>query len=172
MSETNRDSRRATVAGTNAGQGTSRPNIGLDTGRADAGSADQSIPDPDYGIDPKVASPMYGNAGRGGTDAIANASADHTILDGNALPGATDDASTGGTVRAGDMTATADTFDNTQHGLGERGIRGHMDTGVNRPPASSADTDTLGSRNRDRAVDPNDEGTFEEGMQHAEGTRA
>lgn len=172
MSEANRDSRRATAASTNAGQGTPRPNTGLDTGRTDAGSADRSIPDPDYGIDPKVASPMYGNAGRGGTDAIANASADRTNLEGNALPGATDDASTGGTARAGDMTSTTDTFDNTQHGLGESGIRGHMDTGVNRPPASSADTGMPGGRNRDRSVDPNDEGTFEEGMQHAEGTRA
>ncbi len=68
------------------------------------------------------------------------------------------------------MTAIADTFDNTQHGLGESGIRGHMDTGVNRPPASSADTGMFGSPNRHPMVDPNDEATFEEGMQHAGST--
>jgi hypothetical protein len=164
----------ATAAGTDAEQGTPRPNTGLDTGRVGAGSEDRHIPDPDYGIDPNVASPMYGGTGRGSSDIVAQASGDRAILEGNALPGTAHDADTGGTARAGDMTSTANTFDNTQHGVGESGIRGNMDTGVNRPPASSADTDTRSNHNwhRDGMVDPNDEATFEEGMQHAEGTRA
>ncbi len=168
--------RHTAAAGTDAEQGTPRPNTGLDTGRIGAQSAERDIPDPDYGIDPKVASPMYGGAGRGSDDMVARASDDRTALEGNTLPGASDDSTTGGTARAGDLTATADTFDNTQHGLGESGIRGNMETGVNRPPASSAETETRSGRNRDwrrdGMVDPNDEATFEEGMQHAEGTRA
>jgi hypothetical protein len=164
--------RHAAAVGTDAEQGAPRPNTGLDTGRT--GAEDRHIPDPDYSIDPKVASPMYGGAGRGSADMVAQASDDRTALEGNALPGASDGSTTGGTARAGDMTTTADTFDNTQHGLGESGIRGNMDTGVNRPPASSAQTETQSNRDwrRDGMVDPNDEATFEEGMQHAEGTRA
>ena len=153
-----------------AGQGAPRPMTGLDTGRAGTEAADWQIPDPDYGIDPKVASPMYGGAGRGSDDIVARASTDRTLLEGDALSSTADDSTTGGTARAGDMTSTADTFDNTQHGLGESGIRSTMDTGVNRPPASSAES---GMRaNQDQMVDPNDEATFEEGMQHAEGRRA
>lgn len=165
MSETQSDAER-----TNAGQGTPRPSTGLDTGRTGTEAADRHIPDPDYGIDPKVASPMYGGTGRGSEDMVAQASMDRTTLEGDTLPGTADDSTTGGAARAGDLTSTADTFDNTQHGLGESGIRSNMDTGVNRPPASSAETGMRG--NQDQMVDPNDEATFEEGMQHAEGRRA
>lgn len=165
MRETHSDTGR-----TNAGQGTSRPATGLDTGRTGTGAAEHRIPDPDYGIDPKVASPMYGGAGRGSDDTVAQASMSHATVEGDNLSGMTDDATTGGTARAGDMTSTADTFDNTEHSLGESGVRGTMATGVNRPPASSAATGRRG--NQDQMVDPNDTGTFEEGMQHAEGRRA
>lgn len=165
MSETQNDSGRV-----KAGQGTPRPMTGLDTGRTGTETEDRQIPDPAYGIDPKVASPMYGGTGRGSDDTVAQAGMRRTSIEGESLPGTTDDATTGGTARAGDTTSTADTFDNTQHGLGESGIRGNMDTGVNRSPASSADTGRRG--NRDQMVDPNDEGTFEQGMQHAEGRRA
>ena len=141
-----------------------------------ADSEDHHIPDPDYGIDPKVTSPMYGSTGRGSEDTVAQASGNQAPIEGNTLASTADDSTTRGTARAGDMTSTANTFDNTQHGLGESGIRGNMDTGVNRPSASSADTDTRSSRNRDSRrdgmVDATDEATFEEGMQHAEGPRA
>ena len=141
MSERQSDSER-----TNAGQGTT----GLDTGRIGTAAADHQIPDPDYGVDPKVASPMYGGAGRGSDDTVAQASMDRTTLEGDRLPDTADDNMTGGTARAGEMTSTADTFDNTRHGLGESGMRG----------------------NQDQMVDPNDEGTFEEVIQLAERRRA
>lgn len=158
---------RIEPAGTNAAQGTPRPDTKLSAGRGDAREGNQSILDPDYGIDPSLPTPMYGGTGRGSDDTIAQASSHRTAVEGNDRPDSGRGSTAGGTARGGDTTSTADTFSDTRHGLGESGVRGHMDAGVNTPGVA-------GRRPAppDDIVDPNDESTFEEGMQHADGSRA
>lgn len=158
---------RVEPAGTDAAQGTPRPDTKLSAGRDDARPTDRSIPDPNYGIDPALPNPMYSGAGRGSDDTVARASSHRTAAEGDDRPDTGTDSTTGGVARGGDTTSTADTFSDTRHGLGESGVRGHMDTGVNTPGAAGRRIAP-----RDGTVDPNDEATFQEGMQHADGSRA
>jgi hypothetical protein len=152
--------------GTTAGQGTPRPNTGLDTGRTDAPGANDTIPDPDYGMDPRVPNVTYGGTDRGTTTAIDTALQHREGLEmaparGNAAaPGTT------GQLRGGDTTSTANTHEDMAHGLGESGTTGAMGEGVRMPGAADR------ASGRPSGVDPNDESTFEEGQQFAQGRRA
>lgn len=157
---------RVEPAGTNAGQGTPRPDSKLSAGRGDARAADRSTPDPDYGIDPTLPNPMYGGLGRGRDDIVAHATDRRSAIEGGNRPDTGMDSTTGGVARGGDTTSTANRFSDTEHGLGESGVTGNMDTGVNTPGAAGRR-----AAPRDGMVDPNHEGTFEEGMQHADGSR-
>ena len=73
---------------------------------------------------------------------------------------------TTGQLRGGDTTSTANTHENMPHGLGESGMTGAMDQGINVPGAAGRDAGQPGG------IDPNDESTFEEGQQYAQGDRA
>jgi hypothetical protein len=158
---------RVERVGTNAGQGTPRPDTSLSAGRGDAGARNRSIPDPDYGIDPTLPNPMYGGMDRGSDDIVAQASGGRAGREGVDRPETGMDSTTGGVARGGDTTSTADSFSDTEHGLGESGVTGNMDTGANTPGAAGG----RAARRNDMA-DPNHEGTFKEGMQHADGSRA
>jgi hypothetical protein len=158
---------RAESAGTNTGQGAPRPDTKLSAGSSGAGAAGRSLPDPDYGIDPALPNPMYGGTGRGSGDMVAQASNHAAALEGADRPDAGADSTTGGMARGGDTTSTADTFSDEQRGLGESGVRGHMDTGVNTPGAAGRH-----AASRSDMADPNDESTFQEGTQHVRGSRA
>lgn len=153
--------------GTDAAQGSPRPDTNLSAGRGGAGATDRAIPDADYGIDPVLPNPMYGGTGRGSGDVVAQASNHGMASGGSDHPNTGMDSTTGGVARGGDTTSTADTFSDEQRGLGESGVRGQMDTGVNTPGAAGRH-----AAPRDGMVDPNDEATFEQGMQHADGSRA
>jgi hypothetical protein len=158
---------RVESTGTNAAQGTPRPDTRLSAWRGDARAEDRAIPDPDYGIDPSLPNPMYGGTGRGSGDMVAHADDRDMAMEGSDRPDTGMDSTTGGTARGGDTTSTADTFSDPQHGLGESGIRGAMDTGVNTTGAAGRH-----AAPRDGMIDPNDEATLQEGMQHADGSRA
>jgi hypothetical protein len=158
---------RVDSTGTDAEQGTPRPDTRLGAGRGDAGATNRAIPDPDYGIDPSLPSPMYGGTGRGSGDMVAQASNHVTALEGSDRSDTGMDSTTGGVAHGGDTTSTADTFSDPQRGLGESGVRSQMDTGVNIPGAAGRHIAP-----RDGMVDPDDEATFQQGMQHANGPRA
>jgi len=158
---------RAEPAGTNEGQGGPRPETKLSACRDDAGAMDRAIPDPTYGIDPALPNPMYGGTDRGSGDVVAQASDHRMAMEGDDRADAGMGSTTGGVARGGDTTSTADTFSNRQHGLGESGVRGAMDTGVNTPGAAGQHAAA-----DDATVDPNDEATFEQGVRHADGSRA
>jgi hypothetical protein len=162
-----REEDRVDSTGTDAAQGTPRPATRLSAGRGDARAEDRAIPDPDYGVDPSLSNPMYGGTGRGSGDMVAQASDHGMAMEGSDRPDTGMDSTTGGTARGGDTTSTANTFSDEQRGLGESGVRSEMDTGVNAPGAAGRHVAP-----RDGMVDPNDEATFQEGMQHADGSRA
>ncbi len=158
---------RAEPSGTNAAQGTPRPDTALGARSGDARAADRSIPDPTYGIDPALPGPTYGGAGRGNDSAIASAGSHGAAIAGGSHPNAGMGSTTGGVARGGDTTSTADTFSNQRHGLGESGVRSQMDTGVNSSGAAGSAVAP-----RDGMADPNDASTLQEGLQHADGSRA
>lgn len=128
---------QATAEGTNAQGGTPQPSTGLNTGRDAPQAAGSSMPDPDYGIDPRIASPNYGGTGRGRESAVDMTHRHRSGLEGVAAGG--DDPAPGdatGMGRGGDTTSGADSHSDTSHGMGEAGARGLMDDGVNRPSAA------------------------------------
>lgn len=158
---------QATAEGTNAQGGTPQPSTGLNTGRDAPQVAGSSMPDPDYGIDPRIASPNYGGTGRGRESAVDMTHRHRSGLEGVAAGG--DDPAPGdatGMGRGGDTTSGAGSHSDTSHGMGEAGAR---PDGRWREPSQRG---TRCVRSIGSMVDPNDTSTFGEGVQNSEGPRA
>lgn len=136
------------------GQGTPRPDR-----VSPAPTTTGDLPDPDFGLDsattPDVA---YGNTDRGGATSTAMTGHQRHGLEGMAAAGGSEDATTGGILRGGDTTGSADTDSNEAHGMGEATVGGTLAQGIDAAPAGSGDV-----ASPDPATATNQR-TFEQGM--------
>jgi hypothetical protein len=153
---------------TNAGQSAPPADTDRNTGRAQPGGADASIPDPDYGLDRNITGPGYGSTGRG-NEHLADMTGDRRRpLEGIGVTAMTGrDALRSDVARGGDTTSNADSYQNTLHGMGESGVRGAMPQGADQPGMANG-----GAGDPRPDVDLAEESTLEQGQQYAQSDRA
>ncbi len=107
---------------------------GQDTHRPDSGEAHTtyntggSLPDPDFGLQNTDGKPdvAYGNTNRGSDTNTAITGHRRHGLEGMAAQGDSEDESTGGVLRGGDLASGADTENNLPHGMGDVNPGGTM----------------------------------------------
>lgn len=133
------------------------------------GASDRSLPDPDFGLDPRTDAPGYGGTDRGRTEMRNYREPRALGREGDRpMSGGAASTDTGGQAHGGDTTSEADSYSNLANGLGEATTAANMPQGVGSPAAA----DQAPERGTHApAPGPSDATAREEGLQSTRSPR-